>query len=779
MSAYSIIGKPVIDIDITRKATGAAIYTDDLKLPGMLFGKILRSKYPHARILSIDTTKARQLPGVKAVVSGRDVPPRRYGVLIKDKLTFAVDRVRYLGDEVAAVAAVDIETAQEACDLIRVDYEELPAVFDPIAAMKEDAPLIHEQLADYEKVPIARPVLDTNISSKYRMVRGDVEEGFKQADHVFEDEFKIASVHTSPLENMSCIAQVDALDNVTVWSGTQSPYEVRETIADCLGIPLNHVRIIVPFLGGGFGGKFFVKGELACVFLAKAAAKPVKLVFSREEVFDSGGVRHPLIINIKTGVNSDGQIISRLCTETWDTGAYADAGPRVMMRAMQSGGGPYTIPNIQVDACDVYTNNPVAVAYRGFGANQPTWAIECHMDIIAHKLDLDPLEFRLKNAVEEGSICPTGQIAHAVGLKDCLHTLENKGNWSQLKQSKMPLKGVGISCFNKATNTPTSGSAFVKLNQDGSADIIVSLVDMGQGTGTVLAQIVSEVLTIPLDKIRVSMPDTETTPYYTGTTGSRAAFVLGNAVKMAADAVRKELLNLVSQLWETDPVKLEIKNGSVSVKGQPEKAAPFSALPIGGGKFVSGIGYPLIGAGFYSSGDKATVPNMETMQSKRSSLFWMYGAHLAEVEVDPETGKVKVDRILAAHNVGKALNPLLLTGQCHGGFSMSLGEALSEHFIRDQGKTLNNGFRDYKLPTFSDTPQKMEQVFIEVPHQDAAYGNIGFGEASMLGISAAIANAIYNATGVRVREMPITSEKLALAIKKKRGSPTEQPSPAP
>jgi carbon-monoxide dehydrogenase large subunit len=269
MDTYSVIGKPIIDMDIVRKATGAAIYTDDMKLPGMLFGKILRSNYPHARILSIDTSKARQLPGVKAVITGRDVPPRMYGVLIKDKLTFALDRVRYLGDEIAAVAAVDIETAQEACDLIKVEYEELPAVFNPIEAMKEGAPLLHEQLADYEKSPIARPVPNSNISSKYRMVRGNVQEGFSQADCVFEDEFKIASVHTCPLENMSCIAQVDPLDNVTVYSGTQSPYEVRDTIAECLDIPLNHIRVIVPFLGGGFGGKFFVKGELACVFLAK------------------------------------------------------------------------------------------------------------------------------------------------------------------------------------------------------------------------------------------------------------------------------------------------------------------------------------------------------------------------------------------------------------------------------------------------------------------------------------------------------------------------------
>ena len=767
MGAYSVIGKAIPDIEITKKTTGAAIYADDIKLPGQLYGKLLRSQYPHARILNIDISKARQLAGVKAVITGRDVPSRRWGVMIKDKLPFAVDKVRYIGDEIAGVVAVDMETAEEACDLIEVEYEELPAVFDPFEAMKKGAPLLHEKLGEYERVPVARPVPNTNISSRYKLVKGGVEEGFKQADYVFEDEFKIPSIHTAPLETMACLAQVDALGNTTVWSSTQSPYEVRETIAECLGIPLNKVRVIVPFLGGGFGGKFHIKGELACAFMAQFAGKPVKLVFSRKEVFNAGGVRHPLTIRIKTGVNKDGTIIARHCSEIWNTGAYADAGPRVMMRAMQSGGGPYNIPHLRVDACDVYTNNPVAVAYRGFGANQPTWAIETHMDIIAEKLDMDPLEFRLKNAVEEGSICPTGQVAHAVGLKECLRTLEHKGNWSKLRQEKKNYKGVGIACFNKATNTPTSGSAFVKLNQDGSADVIVSLVDMGQGTGTVLAQVVAEELTIPLERVRVSMPDTEATPYYTGTTGSRAAFVLGNAVKMAAEAARKELLALVSQLWEVEVERLELKDGTVSVKGSPEKATPFGALPIGGGKFVSGIGYPIVSAGFYSSGDKATVHDLETMQSSRSSLFWMYGAHLAEVEVDAETGKVKIDRILAVHNVGKALNPLLLEGQIDGGVSMAIGEALYEQLIGEDGKILNASFLDYKLATFSEAPAKIEHVLVEVPHRDAAYGNIGFGEAAMLGASAAIANAIYDAVGARIKELPITSEKISMALREK------------
>ena len=763
-----VVGEPINDIGIVEKVQGAAIYAEDIKLPGMLYAKILRSKYPHAKIRGIDISKAKQLPGVKAIITGKDVPDKRLGILVWDKPALAKDKVRFIGDEVAAVAAVDLETAEEACRLIEVDYEELPAVFDPVESMNEGAPLIHEDMENYEKLIYARPVLGTNISSKFLLKQGDIEEGFKQADHIFEDELEIPFVHTGYMEPLISIAQVDLLGNITVWSSTQSPYEVRDAIASYLDVPYHRVRIVVPYLGGGFGGKILIKGELIAVMLARIAWKPVKCVFTREESFVGGGVRHSLKIKIKSGVTKDGKITARHCTEIWNTGAYADVGPRVMQRAMQSGGGPYKIPHIQVDAYDVYTNLPTTVAYRGFGANQPTFAAETHMDIIAEKLGMDPLEFRMKNAVDEGDLTPTGQIIHACGLKDCLRTLEEKGHWSQLKKEKKVGKGVGISCFHKGTNTPTSGAAFVKMNQDGTAEVSVSLTDMGQGTTTVLAQIVSEVLTIPVDDVKVVNPDTQTTPYYTGTTGSRGAFVLGNAVKNAAENTRKQLLEVASELWEVGVDKLDIADGKVFIKDDPDKSLPFTALPISGGKFVSGIGRPVVGAGFFSSGSKAVVPNFENMQAPKSSLFWMYGAHLAEVEVDIETGKVKVTRILAVHNVGKALNPLMLDGQVEGGVMMAMGEGLYEYFIRDEkGVTKNDSFRDYKVTTFTEAP-KIERVFIEVPHRDHAYGCIGMGEAVVLGVSAAIGNAVYNAVGARVKQLPITAEKVLKATEEKK-----------
>jgi len=765
MNKYSVIGKAKNDIGIVKKVVGGEVYIDDISLPGMLYGRILGSKYSHARIMNIETSRAKRLPGVKAIITGKDIPATRWGIVLKDKYVFAVQEVRSIGDDVAGVVADDRETAEEACLLIHVDYEELPAVFDADRAMREDAPLVHEGLEKYERISRANPIPNSNIATYLKLRKGDVEAGFNQSDYIFEDEFFVPALHTSAMETIGCISSVDSLGNVKIWSSTQSPYQIRNAIATYLGIPFNRVRVIVPYLGGAFGGKVHVKGELACVIMSKIAGRPVKLIFTREETFANGGMRHPLTMRVKTGVNKDGRILAHQSAQVWNYGAYAGHGPRLMWRAMQSGAGPYTIHNIRVDSYGVYTNNPACGAYRGFGVNQVTWPIETHMDIIAEKLKMDPLEFRIRNALEEGEFCPTGEVAHAVGLKECIRELKKKSNWTKLKRHKRKHIGIGIACFHKSTNTPTSGAACVKLNQDGSADIITSLVDMGQGTGTVFAQIVSEELTIPFEKINVTLPDTEKTPYYSDTTGSRANFVLGSAVKRAAEDAREKLLVMASQLMGVRAEDLTLKNGKVVVKDKPDRVLRFTDMPIGGEKFSSGLGEPIIGEGTFTSAPMATTPDPETAQATRSSLFWMYGAHIAVVQVDVETGMVKVRHILAAHNVGRVMNKLMLQNQCEGGVSMAIGEALYEEFIVSQGEVINDNFCDYKIPSFMDTPDMIESIFVEVPHRDAPYGNVGVGEAVVLGASAAIGNAIYDAVGVRVKELPITAEKIVRKIK--------------
>ncbi len=774
MPSYSVIGKPIRNIDALKKATGVTLYTNDMKMPGMLYGKILRSKYAHARILNINIDKAKRLAGVKAVVTGKDIIPRRWGILIKDKYTFAVEKVRFLGEEVAGVVAVDMDTAEEACELIEVYYEELPTVFDPVAAMQEGAPLVHERIEEYERLGSIKPVPNSNICPHLKLRRGDVEAGFQQADYIFEDEFSTQPLSPSPIEPMACIADVDAFGNVTVWSTTQAPYEIRDFIAGALGIPVSRIRIIAPPLGGGFGTKLGVRGELACIAMSQSVRRPVKLVFTREELFTGGIVRHPVVTKIKTGVNKDGTIVARKCTEIYDTGAYADYGPHVAAQGVRTGGGPYNIPNVWVDTYVVYTNNTTAGAMRGFGTTQPHWAIESHMDIIAEKLGLDPLEFRLKNILEEGMACPTGQVAHAVGLKECLQGLKEKGDWKRKKGEKKKYSGIGIACLHKATGTPTSSSAIVKLNQDVSADLLMSATDMGQGSNTVLAQMVAEELGIPVEKVNVVLPDTNVTPHYSSTSGSRTTFVEGNAVRLAALDAKRELLKVASSILEVEAEKLELKDGKVWVKDAPDKAIPLEILPMGT-RFTAGakypvIGNPIIGKGYYTTAGKEAISDPETGQARKSSIFWMYAADLAEVEIDPDTGQVKIKKIIAAHNVGKAINPLLLEGQTEGGILMGIGDALYEEVVWEEGKTLNPNFGNYSILTFMDTPEQIESIFVEVPHREGPYGCMGIGEVAMVAISAAIGNAIYDATGVRIKELPITSEKIFNALREQRES---------
>jgi carbon-monoxide dehydrogenase large subunit len=770
MKEYSVIGKAVKNIDGIEITTGDAVFIDDIKLTGMLYGKILRSQYPHARILNIDVGKAKRLPGVAAVVTGKDVAGYpRYGLLMKDRPIFALDKVHYLGDSVAGVVAVDMDTAEEACSLIRVDYEELPAVFNQIEAMQEGAPLVHENLQEYECASSLRPVPNSNICAYFKLRQGDVEEGFKQADYIFEDELRTQPMSPSPIETVGCIASVDGRGNITVWSNTQMPYGLTDVITECLGIPANKVRVIVPHIGGGFGLKMIPKGELVCILMSQFAGKPVKLVFTREEDLTATTVRQPLITRVKTGVNRDGTIVARKCTLIWNTGAYADMGPRVSVRGATGGGGPYKIPHLWVDSYCVYTNNTVGGAIRGFGLSETTWAIESHMDMIAEKLNLDPLEFRWKNVLEEGVPTPTGQVAHAVGLKECLQSI--KETWKKKSGERKNYSSVGISCFHKGTGTPSSSSAFIKINAEATVSVLTSSVEIGQGCRTVFAQIVAEELGLPVEKINVTMPDTFTTPYDSGTAGSRTTFIGGKAVKLAAQDARREILNIASQVMGIEADRLELKDGRVMVKGSSEGGVPLVELPMGG-NYISGgevtIGYPVIGKGYFSTSREGSAMDLETGQGSRSSAFWMYGCNLVEIELDPDTGQIKVKRVIAAHNVGKAINPSMLVGQYEGGILMALGDALCEKLTWHKGETLNPSYRDYKIPTFEEIPEEIKSVIIEIPHEDSAYGNIGLGEAAMIGLPAAIGNALYNAVGVRIEELPITPEKVLHALKEKQ-----------
>ncbi len=762
---WESIGRSPARLDAYEKVTGRAVFAVDLKLAGMLHARVLRSPIPHGRITHIDVSKAETLPGVIAVVTGKDFPGS-FGATVQDQNFLAREKVRFVGDPVAAVAAVNLDAAEEALSLIKVEYEPLTAVLDPVEAMKPGAVLIHEELSQYATAPGIFPVAGTNICNHFKLRKGDVEKGFTESHVVLEDTYTTQMVQHAHLEPHASIAQVDPSGKILIWSNTQTPYFNRKALARALNLPLNKVRIIGTSVGGGFGGKSYLKAEPICVALAlKTKNRPVKLVYTREEEFGVAPVRHPTVIRCKTGMKGDGTWVAQETELIFDTGAYADIGPRVVRNAGFSAAGPYKIPHVHIDSYCLYTNNPVGGAFRGFGIPQITWAIESHLDAMAEKLGIDPVELRLKNAVEEGSVSATGQVLHSVGLKETLRRAAEKIGWGR---SQGPGRGKGIACMHKSTVTPSASAAFVKLNEDASVTLLCSAVEMGQGASTALAQIAAEELGVPVDMISVVRPDTDFTPYDMASVSSRSTFFVGNAVRRAAADAREQLLDIAAEILEANPKDLELKEGKVQVRGVPEKAISITELPLGEAFYVGvkgrGRGRPVLGRGTFTVED-ATPLDRETGQGKNPSVFWMYATQAAEVEVDPRTGRVKVLRISAAHDVGRSIHPQSIEGQIEGALVMGVGTALFEKMELEEGRVKNRSFADYKIPSALDAPE-MIPIIVEEPHSRGPYGAKGLGEPALAPTAPAIANAIYAAVGVRIKDLPITPEKILEGLKK-------------
>jgi carbon-monoxide dehydrogenase large subunit len=761
------VGKSPIRLDAHEKVTGRTVYAVDLKLAGMLWAKVLRSPHPHARILHIDGSRARIMPGVVAMVTGEDFPGS-LGVIVQDQNFLARDKVRFVGDAVAAVAAVDLDTAEEALSLIRVEYEPLPAVLDPVEAMKNREVLIHENLSQYPVAPGIFPVAGTNVCSHFKLRKGDVERGFRESDLILEDTYTSPMLQHAHLEPHASVAQVDSSGKILIWTNTQTPYFNRKALAKGLNLSLNQVRVICTAIGGAFGGKSYLKAEPICVALAlKTRGLPVKLVYTREEEFGVATVRHPAIIRCKTGMKRDGTWMAQETELIFDTGAYADIGPRVCRNAGFSAAGPYKVPNVRIDSYCVYTNKPIGGAFRGFGIPQLAWAVESHLDTMAGRLGIDPVQLRLKNAVEEGSLSATGQVLHSVGLKETIRQAAEKIGWGE---GSGPFRGKGIACMHKSTVTPSSSAAFVKLNEDASVTLLCSAVEMGQGASTALAQIASEELGIPVEKIAVVRPDTDVTPYDMASVSSRSTFFAGNAVRRAAADAREQLLQIAAEILEANPKDLVIESGKIMVRGVPEKAIPITDLPLGEAFYVGvkggrGRGRPVLGRGSFTVED-ATPLDRETGQGKNPSAFWMYATQAAEVEVDPRSGRVKVLRISSAHDVGKSIHPLSIEGQIQGALVMGVGTALFEEMELENGKVKNPTFAEYKLPSALDAPE-MIPIIVEEPHAQGPFGAKGLGEPALAPAAAAIGNAIYAAVGVRIKDLPITPEKIMDGLRKK------------
>ena len=770
------VGKPVPRIDGEPKVRGCATYVHDMASCGMLFARIKTSPHASARIARVDVSEAEKVPGVHAVLVGADLP-YKVGLYMIDKSLLARDVVRYHGEAVAAVAAETELAAEQACERIRIDYEPLPAVLDPQAALAPDAPLVHPGLGDYgwmKGVFFPRP--GTNVAHHQKIRKGDVEAGFREADRVFEHAFSNPAVQHAFLETHTAIVQALPDGRVEIVSSAQSPYTVRQLFSVCFGIPLARIRVRVPYVGGGFGGKAGIHLEpLVYCLSKKAGGRPVKLTISREESFHTMPSRQGLRSRVRTGVRKDGRITALQVEYLWDAGAYADYGVNVGRAAAYSGAGPYEIPNCHIDSLVVYTNKTFGTAYRGFGHLEVLWGIERNLDLIARELGLDPVAIRMTNYLRDGATTITGEKVTANhGRPDlCLEAAAKAIDWGSPRPPAEPgstkRRGRGVASLHKAPAMPvfTSCSAILKFNEDASVDLLVSGVDYGQGTYTTLAQIAAEELKLPLDRIHVVWEsDTDFTPYDWQTVASRFAFMGGNAVIDAARDCLAQLKGVASQVLHAPESELVCADGRVCVVHDPAASLDYRQLVMGH-TYPNGnsIGGPVIGRGRYIA-QGLTHLDPETGQG-RPALDWTYGAHAVELEVDTSTGDIEILHLASAFDVGKVLNRQQVITQIIGGVVQGIGSAVSEEFLFDgNGRFRNAGFVDYKIPTAKDIPRKMSQHVIETPQLDGPYGARGVAEHPMISIPGAIGNALADALGVDFFELPLNPERVYLAIKR-------------
>ncbi len=766
------VGKSITRVDGTKKVTGDLKYVDDIKMPGMLYAAVKRSIYPHAKIIKIDTSKADALTGVKAVTTGKDFP-KRVGLYLADKTFMAVDKVRYCGEAVAAVAAVTEEIAREAVKLIEVEYEELPVVENVLDAMKEDSPLVHPDLGDYKHIPIFHTMPGTNISEHFKLRKGDVDKAFEDSDLVFESDFYVPHIQHCPIENHVAIAQIDREGIITVWASCQSPYAVRAALTDAFEVPAHKLRVISPSVGGGFGAKAGTTLEGIIIPLAmKTKGKPVKLTYSREDEFNNSYVRQAMHSKFKTGVMKDGRIIAVKNQFAWDGGAYTEYGVNIAKSAGFGAVGPYDVANIHCDSYAVYTNNPVGGPYRGFGMSEIHFGIEQNMDYIAEKLGIDPIELRRINAQKPGGRTATNAVVDdACGLLECMDkVIKDIDYYTPSEQPKEPYKvrAKGFACGMKAPSMPNNAasSALIRINEDGTAYLSVSAQDIGQGSDTALIQIAAEILSIPPEKFTINTGDTAHNPYEWQTVASRITYSVGNAIIKACEDIKQQLVQLASIKLGIFPRDLKLEDECIMSTIYPDKKIPIKELALGlNMPDGSGVHGPIMGRGIFVPENIRNF-DMNTGLADNPVVFWTYGCYGVELEVDMETGNIRILQVASCFDVGKAINPDLVKAQSEGAIVQGIGSALFEEIIMKNGKFMNPSFMDYKIPTSNDMPE-MKVSFVENPQKDGPFGARGMAEPAMIPAAPAIVSAFYNATGVKINELPLTPERVIKALKGK------------
>ncbi len=773
MEEYSVIGKRVPRADGKEKVMGQAKYAADYSLPDMLWCKVARAPFAHARILNIDTSKAERLKGVKAVVTGKDFNGWTWGFMAttRDESPVATDKVRYMHEAVAAVAAIDEETAEEACDLIKVEYEELPGLFDPEEAMREGAPVIH----DY------RP---NNVAVEYHWNFGDVEKAFAQSYLVREDKFRSGRVIVGFLEPPASLAYYDPSGYITVWPAKQSPYFHYRHLAGCFGLPLNRVRVIQPFIGGGFGGtkNDSIAGDFCTVMLSKKTGKPVKFVYTQEEVLNTCRRRHSMIVYNKMGMTKDGLLTAVESRVVADGGAYTCISPLTMYLAGFATTLPYKLPNYKYDGYRTFTNKPPSAAMRGHGITHTRFACEIQMEMMAEELGIDILEIRMRNAIDNPK---RGEIYRTInditlktcGIKEALQAVVEDSLWSE--KDKKPKRegsisyGVGLSATSYLGGARQLGhqscGAVIRICEDGTVNLLTGATDCGQGSDTVLSMIAAEELGVRYEDIALKRVDTAYTPCDAGSYGSRVTILAGQATQRAAQDAKKQLVEAAANLWNVKADDVEIRNAVVFLKSHPDKSMSFEKLA----KIASyeGSGAVILGRGYSGYGIE---PLDFTSGTGNGGTSYSFTAQTVRLGVDMETGKVNVTDFTIGHDCGRPLHPVSVESQNEGGAVQGLGQAIYEEFIMENGRTLNDSFLDYKMPRAGDVPNiKVIDIITDDP--DGPYGAKEASEGSHVSAPPAVLSALHDATGVWFKELPVTPEKIIKALKEKGrwpGNPT-------
>ncbi|WP_077967344.1 xanthine dehydrogenase family protein molybdopterin-binding subunit [Ensifer adhaerens] len=755
---FKIVGKSVKRDDVLEKVTGEAQYTGDIKLPGMLHGKIKRAAIAHARIKSIDVSKALAYPGVKAVLTHETVPrvlhygsPHpRSASCTKDQ--YILDhKVRFWGEGVAAVAAISEEIADEALDLIEVEYEALPGVFEPEDAVQLGAPLIHEV------GPGGNLVLDP-----VRVNRGDIDKGFAEADFVLEGTFAGGRPHPAYMEPNVCVADWDGSNKLTFWTSTQTSFMVRGILAEVLGLPLTKVRVLVDHMGGGFGAKQdLFQHEFLCALLAKETRRPVKMEFTRHETFVAGRSRHPCKIWLKQGFKNDGTLVARDMKLVYDSGAYGSHGPGVTIVGTTAATSLYRCENVRLEGRCVYTNTPINGAFRGYGVVQSYYALDIQMDEAAERLGMDPAELKLKNVVRAGDIAPSGHPIIGHGLEICLKHGIDVLDWTTLRgrdrtpDPKRPhiRKGWGIGCEMHGSSAypgiKEQGNATVKVNEDGTVTLLTGAAGLGTGAHTALAQIVAEELGVRFEDVGVIHGDTDVVPWDIGAFASHTTYLVGTAAKMAAEKVRAAVLARAAMKLQVSAEEIDLSEGKVFLIAEPDRSMTVSE----------------------AMGPSRGIPaaNIVANGTYEPTKSYSFAAHFTEVDIDTETGIVEVKRVVPVHDVGRVIHPIAAQGQIEGGIQQGIGHTLTEDYVIDKktGRSLNAGLVDYKMPLSMDMPD-IETIILEAaPDPGGPWGAKGVGEDPIIAIGPSIANAIHDAIGVRFHHYPITPEDILKALREK------------